>query len=321
LGIVAGWFDMKKGKAKRAQKKYLSIVLVPHSSSRVKVLRFNLFYAKLVTFFVVLIAVFVFGGLYISKLLDENNMLKQNVSNLYSTTAEQSTLLQKKSEEIESLKRESEAFRETVNDRIEEFTEKFNQLTDEYLEEQSARVSRSGERTETAFASDMRELKTSLDKLIQLYSRSKRPDADIEAVEEKINAFMEVIPTLWPTEGRITDQFGYRKDPFTRRKSYHSGLDIAADVGTSIKAAASGKVIYADYTYATGRTVKIDHGNGFVTVYGHCSKILAEPGQQVKKGEVIAKVGSTGRSTGPHCHFEIHLFGTAIDPLEYLEKK
>jgi len=319
--IVAGWFDMKKGKAKRAQKRYLSIVLVPHSSSRVKVLKFNSFYAKMVAFFVILIAVFVFGGLYISRLLGENEALRQNVSDLYGTTAEQSMLLRKKTEEIESLKNESAAFREVVNDKIEEFTEKFNQLTDECLEERSIKISRSGERTETAFTSDMRQLKDSLDSLTLLYSRSGIPEADIEAAEEKINAFMEVIPTLWPVQGRITDEFGYRRDPFTRKRTFHKGLDIAADTGTSIKAAAGGKVTYAEYTYATGRTVRIDHGNGFVTVYGHCSKILVEPGQEVKKGEVIAKVGNTGRSTGPHLHFEIQLYGTAIDPLEYLEKK
>jgi len=314
---------MKKGKAKRAQKRYLSIVLVPHSSSRVKVLRFNLFYTKLAAFLAVLIAVFVSGGLYISKLLDENKVLRENVITLYSTTAEQNALLQKKSEEIETLRKESAAFREVVNDRIEEFTEKFNQLADEYLEERSLdlKASRSGERTEAAFVSDMRSLKESLDRLSVLYSRSRLPDADLDAVEEKINALMEVIPTLWPVEGRITDGFGHRRDPFTKKKSFHNGLDIAADAGTPIKASASGKVIYADYTYATGRTVKIDHGNGFVTVYGHCSRILVEPGQQVKKGDVIAKVGSTGRSTGPHCHFEVHLYGTAIDPMEYLEKK
>ena len=314
---------MKKGKAKRAQKRYLSIVLVPHSSSRVKVLRFNLFYTKLAAFLAVLIAVFVSGGLYISKLLDENKVLRENVITLYSTTAEQNALLQKKSEEIETLRKESSAFREVVNDRIEEFTEKFNQLADEYLEERSLdlKASRSGERTEAAFVSDMRSLKESLDRLSVLYSRSRLPDADLDAVEEKINALMEVIPTLWPVEGRITDGFGHRRDPFTKKKSFHNGLDIAADAGTPIKASASGKVIYANYTYATGRTVKIDHGNGFVTVYGHCSRILVEPGQQVKKGDVIAKVGSTGRSTGPHCHFEVHLYGTAIDPMEYLEKK
>lgn len=312
---------MKKGKVKKVQKRYLSIVLVPHSSNRVKVLRFNSFYLKLAAFFTVLVCVFVFSGLYISRLLEENEALRQNVSYLYSTTAEQNKLLQKRSEEIETLRNESAAFREIVNDRIEEFTDKFNKLTDEYLGERSPIASRAGERTETAFASDMHELKASLDRLSVLYSRSNLPDADIETAEEKINAFMEVIPTLWPLEGRITDEYGYRKDPFTGKRKFHTGLDIAADTGTPVKAAASGTVTSVYNIYATGRTVEVDHGNGFVTLYGHCSKILVEPGQQVKKGEEIAKVGNTGRSTGPHLHLEIQLYGTTIDPLEYLDQK
>ena len=128
---------MKKGKVKRAQKRYLSIVFVPHSSNRVKVLRFNSFYLKLTAFFTVLVCVFVFGGLYISRLLGENEVLRKNVSDLYVTAAEQNKLLQIKSEEIETLRNESAAFREIVNDRIEEFTEKFNKLTDEYLRDRS----------------------------------------------------------------------------------------------------------------------------------------------------------------------------------------
>jgi murein DD-endopeptidase MepM/ murein hydrolase activator NlpD len=312
---------MRKGKAKRSQKKYLSIVLVPHSSSHVKVLKFRAFYFKLVAGFVILVAIFVSGSMYISKMLEENEALKQNINELYITTTKQNQLIQARTEEIEKLKDESAAFREIVNDKIEEFTEKFNQITDEYLEERKSFVSRSGERNENEFTSDMHALKDSLDSLSLLYSRSKLPEADIEAAEEKVNAFMETIPTLWPTNGRITDSFGYRRDPFTKKKKFHAALDIAADTGTAIVAAASGTVTYVDYVYATGRTVKIDHGRGVTTVYGHCSKILVEPGQTVKKGEVIAKVGSTGRSTGPHLHFEILIYGTSVDPLEYLEDK
>jgi len=313
--------NMKKGKARHAQKKYLSIVLIPHSSSNVKVLKFNAFYLKLAAFFIVLIAVFVSGSIYISKIVKENEALKKNITELYVTTTEQSKLIEAKSNEITRLQEESAAFRETVNDKIEEFTESFNKITDEYLQKRSATASRSGERNESAFAGDLYQLKQSLDSLTSLYSRSRILTADLEAAEAKIDAFMETIPTLWPVNGRITDEYGYRKDPINGKRKFHTGLDIAADTGTPIKAAASGKVIFAQSTYATGRTVKIDHGRGIVTLYGHASKILVEEGQTVEKGEVIAKVGSTGRSTGPHLHFEIHLYGSTVDPLEYLEKK
>jgi murein DD-endopeptidase MepM/ murein hydrolase activator NlpD len=310
---------MKKGKARRAQKKYFSVVLVPHSSSHVKVFRFRAFYAKLVLSFVVLVAIFVAGGLYISDMLEENRNLKQNINELYSTTVEQNKLLDSRSQEIERLQNESAAFKEVVNDKIEEFTEKFNQITDEYLEERTQKISRSGERNETAFTNDMRDLKASLDSLTQLYSRSGRPNADLETAEAKISEFMETVPNLWPVSGTITDEFGNRKDPFTKKTKFHTGLDIGADYGKSIKAAAGGKVISVGYTYGTGNTVKISHGNGIVTLYGHCSKILVKEGQTVSKGEVIAKVGSSGRSTGPHLHLEVQIYGTPVDPLQYLE--
>ncbi len=315
---------MNKAKAKSssAEKKYLSIVLVPHSSSNVKVLRFTSFYAKLVVCFVLLITVFVGGGLYISKMLDENKALKQNINDLYSTNSEQRKLINEKSGEVNRLKDESSAFKDTVNDKIEEYTKNFNKLTDTYIKEQtSAKANRSGERNGNSFSNDIRVLKDNLDDLSQLYSHTAFPVADLTSAEAKLEKYLDIIPTLWPAKGDITDNFGYRKDPFTRRTKYHEGIDIGADYGSNIKAAASGKVIFAERTGGTGQTVKIDHGRGITTVYGHASKLLAKVGQIVKKGDVIAKVGSSGRSTGPHLHFEVRLYGTAVDPLQYLDER
>ena len=104
------------------------------------------------------------------------------------------------------------------------------------------------------------------------------------------------------------------RDPFTRRKTFHEGIDISADKGTSIKASASGKVILAKRYGGYGLAVIIDHGRGLSTLYGHSSKLLVKEGQTVKKGDIIAKVGSTGRSTGPHLHFEVLLYNTPVDP-------
>ncbi|NLV36338.1 MAG: M23 family metallopeptidase [Clostridiaceae bacterium] len=312
---------MRKGKAKKTEKKYLSIVLVPHSSSKVKVFKFSSFYAKIIACVILLTSIFVAGGLYISRMLDENKSLKQNIDDLYSTNTQQRKLIEEKTDEVEQLKVDSAIFNEIVNDKIEEFTNSFNQITDDYIEERSKKTDRSGDRTETEFTNDMRELKGTLDSLSKLYSRSDVPVADLSSAEAKIEAFMDTVPTLWPSNGRLTDKFGYRRDPFTRRNRFHAGIDIAANSGTKIKAAASGKVIFAEYTGGTGRTVKISHARGITTVYGHASSILVEKGQTVKKGDVIAKVGSSGRSTGPHLHFEILLYGSAVDPLKYLDVK
>lgn len=313
---------MNKGKAKKTEKKYLSIVLVPHSSSQVKIFKFTSFYAKLIVCFVLLTAVFVGGGLYISEMLAENKALKQNIIELYSANTEQRKLLDEKSNEVDQLKEESALFNESVNDKIEEFTESFNKITDEYIiDRSSAKTNRSGERTETSFSGDIRTLKGILDSLSRLYSRADMPKADLTAAEVKLAKYLDTVPTLWPTLGRLTDDFGYRKDPFTRRTQFHEGIDIGAARGTSIKAAASGRVVLAERTSGYGLAAKIDHGRGIITLYGHSSKLLVKVGQTVKKGEVIAKVGSSGRSTGPHLHFEVWLYGTPVDPLQYLNEK
>lgn len=315
---------MKKGKAKKTEKRYLSIVLVPHSTNGVKILRFRAFYVKLIAGFLLLTVTFVGGGLYISKMLEENNALKENLTELYSANTEQRKLLDEKSDEIDHLKAESAAYSELVNDKIEEITDNFNEITDTYISGRiSTKSDRSGDRTEAAFSDEIQILKNSIDDLSILYSRSDRPEADLSAAEAKLAKYLETIPTLWPTPSsrRVTDGYGYRKDPFTGRTKFHDGIDIGADYGASIVAAAAGKVILSERTSGYGLTVKIDHGRGLVTLYGHASKLLAKVGQTVKKGDVIAKIGSSGRSTGPHLHFEILLYGSTVDPIQYLDVK
>jgi murein DD-endopeptidase MepM/ murein hydrolase activator NlpD len=123
---------------------------------------------------------------------------------------------------------------------------------------------------------------------------------------------------IWPVPGNITSYFGNRYHPILKKRKYHSGIDIAAPAGTPIKAADSGVVIFADRNGGYGKYISIDHGNGISSCYGHCSLILVDAGQIVTKGDIIGKVGSTGLSTGNHCHFEIRKNGVCVDPLEYL---
>ena len=122
----------------------------------------------------------------------------------------------------------------------------------------------------------------------------------------------------WPTSGRLSSTFGGRRSPGGIGSTNHKGIDIAGSRGQSIKAADGGTVSYAGWMNGYGYLVIIDHGNGYQTYYGHNSKLLVTPGTKVYKGQQIAKMGSTGRSTGNHCHFEIRLYGTAVNPLKYL---
>lgn len=124
----------------------------------------------------------------------------------------------------------------------------------------------------------------------------------------------------YPIKGRLTSEYGYRRPPMgpSKRKQFHAGIDIAAPRGRTVYAAEDGQVVSSCYAGGLGFAVVISHKSGYTTVYGHNSKLLAKAGQYVKKGQAIALVGSTGRSTGPHVHFEIRKNGKPIDPLSLL---
>jgi murein DD-endopeptidase MepM/ murein hydrolase activator NlpD len=123
---------------------------------------------------------------------------------------------------------------------------------------------------------------------------------------------------LWPVNGIITSGFGNRVDPVTGAfVGFHPGVDIAAPIGTPIHAAQSGTIAYAGWEEGYGNYTCIDHGGGFATCYGHQSKILVTVGQVVVRGQLIGLVGSTGYSTGPHCHFETRVNGVPVNPMQY----
>lgn len=125
-------------------------------------------------------------------------------------------------------------------------------------------------------------------------------------------------PSIKPVPGIITSPFGYRKSPFTGRRTFHSGLDISNRMGTNIVSTAFGKVVFAGRKTGYGKVVIIDHGYGKATKYAHLRKILVHKNQQVKRGEAIATLGNTGRSTGPHLHYEVLVNGTPVNPSKYI---
>jgi murein DD-endopeptidase MepM/ murein hydrolase activator NlpD len=123
-----------------------------------------------------------------------------------------------------------------------------------------------------------------------------------------------------PANGRLSSRYGVRYHPILHRRKLHTGDDIAAGYGSSIKAAKGGRVLYSGWKKGYGNTVIIDHGGGVTTLYGHASKLDVKAGQPVKGGQTIANVGSTGYSTGPHLHFEVRKNGKPINPTPYLKK-
>jgi murein DD-endopeptidase MepM/ murein hydrolase activator NlpD len=138
-----------------------------------------------------------------------------------------------------------------------------------------------------------------------------------KSLENQISV-MASTPTSSPVKGLITSTFGFRKSPFTGLRDFHHGLDIGAKTGSPVKATADGKVTVASKQGSLGNLVIIDHGHGMLTRYGHLNKILINRGDIVKRGDIIGEVGNTGRSTGSHLHYEVHLNGVPVNPQKYI---
>ncbi len=139
----------------------------------------------------------------------------------------------------------------------------------------------------------------------------------LKLLEKKKNLLAST-PSIMPAKGVRTSKFGYRLSPFTGLKEFHAGLDIANRKGTKVIATANGVIAYAGRKMFIGNEVLIDHGHGIVTKYGHLSKILVKAGARVKRGDVIGLMGTTGRSTGPHVHYEVRVNGIPVNPERYI---
>ena len=123
----------------------------------------------------------------------------------------------------------------------------------------------------------------------------------------------------WPLAGGITSGYGWRRHPFTKRRDFHTGIDIKGPSGRTIRAARAGRVAYSGWMGGYGRVVVIDHGKGYTTLYAHCSSLLVSQGQRVSTGQPVGKVGSSGQATGPHLHFEVRLNNKPVNPLQVLK--
>ncbi|TNE84380.1 MAG: M23 family metallopeptidase [Deltaproteobacteria bacterium] len=142
----------------------------------------------------------------------------------------------------------------------------------------------------------------------------------VEELEE-LRALEEALPSRWPAKGQLTSTFGYRRDPLDRRQwAFHAGIDISNKRGAPIYAAASGRVVESRTVSGYGKKILLDHGFGITTTYAHCSLLHVEEGDIVERGQLIGRVGSTGRVSGPHLHFEVRLDGQAVDPLDYIQR-
>ena len=166
---------------------------------------------------------------------------------------------------------------------------------------------------------EMRRLDERLDKQIRLVValRSEFMNQAYGTVSSVLNPTAET-PNIWPVTGPISSYYGYRTSPGGIGSTFHEGVDIAGDYGTPISATAAGTVTKAGWVGGYGYLVEVRHADGIVTRYGHNSAVLVYEGQHVDQGSMIALMGSTGNSTGPHCHYEVRIHGEAVDPMYFL---
>ncbi|CAM8451138.1 Peptidase M23 [Candidatus Methylopumilus universalis] len=164
------------------------------------------------------------------------------------------------------------------------------------------------------------ELQSFIDKLTLDIERHEEHYNNLEAIYLKQSVFKDTLPNASPVNAPFnSSSYGWRVDPFLGVRSFHEGLDFSADAGQPIKATAAGIVISAEVTPEYGNMVRISHGSGLETRYAHAAKLLVKEGDRIKKNQVVALVGNTGRSTGPHLHYEIRMNGESLDPRKYLQ--
>ena len=164
----------------------------------------------------------------------------------------------------------------------------------------------------------VRNMHRSLDEIESEISVQIRERTELLSYLNKQKTLLACTPSIWPTKGWISSEFGYRLSPFTNEKEFHKGLDICNRRGAPILAPADGVVSSIETDPGYGRIVTVNHGYGLVTKFAHLDKVNVKRGQAVKRGQEIALVGNTGRTTGPHLHYEVHLNGVPVNPLRYI---
>lgn len=318
-----------------------TVLIIPKTTKTTKQIRLNslMTYTFIVGFICLNIIVSVASVTYYNKtqkLDNENTYLSTEVmSNLeLIASLESKTTLQRS--EIVDLVEDNQDVLNYLNTRIAEVNELYNEMSNviatfnnDNNSNISVPITRSLDRTSIqAIATytneddedaeiDIEEIKKQ-DELSELISNMKDTSSTLITEIENQIEYLDCLPDNIPLEGRISSGFGYRRHPVTGLRSFHYGIDITGNRGDDIQAAGTGVVTFANWSGGFGKVVIISHGYGYETVYAHNSTILVEVGDIVEKGDVISKVGTTGTSTGPHLHFEIHYDNEQIDPIGVL---
>ena len=189
---------------------------------------------------------------------------------------------------------------------------------DEIFSQKKGMNEQAGELAAENTSKDYASLVVRIDKAVQETQLKEQSVIDLwESLSER-QSLLNSTPNMKPAKGWITSRFGYRVSPFSGKTVLHAGLDIAAAPGSPVYAPADGVVVFASYDESYGKLITIDYGYGVITRFGHLSQIYVQAGQRVNKWDVVGAVGNTGRSTGPHLHYEVRINGTPVDPVNFI---
>lgn len=296
-------------------KKYFTIVFIPHAGQETHTLRVSQGVAAVILAAIGLgvLGLFSFAGGYFGKMVDQTALatLKAENAVLKARAAATETVVYTLRGEL---------------DRLAEFETKVRILADLSPVDGSQRKAGVGGGTKpdelTGFKTDaakpMQMASLDADQLLREVAFEKSSIAEVAAVLEKRKEVLAHIPSIQPVGGWVLSDYGWRRDPVFGGSEFHKGVDIIAQPGTPIAVAADGEVTFAGGKSGYGLCVEINHGYGYETRYAHCSFIEVNMGDKVRRGQVIALVGATGKVTGPHLHYEVHVAGQAVNPIEYI---
>ena len=333
-----------KTKAKRKRSRYLNIVIVPDAEHRMRTLRIPKCAISSITCLVVM-AVMLFSGLvlYTNWLGGQLSVKEDRLQAYKEQVADRDNTIKGLEDEIDYYAGELQSIMSvasSLQEQTSSIADNNRQILGEILHllglesiggetyDADTLSSRSGTRPRPKTTDETRD--TTLEQShILTVNEFVKADQKVSSVREfyehlsergsKMRDYLLAYPSILPVEGRISCLMGERDNPFGgRKKEFHSGLDIAVPRGTDVKATGKGRVIFSGRRGAYGYLVIIDHGFDIKTYYAHNSKLLVEEGDIVERGHIIAKSGNTGRSTGPHVHYEVRIKDTPKDPLEFV---
>jgi len=291
------------------RKKDLTLIIIPHSKSQHKTISFS---KKEIRFFTGL-TIFLFVAIIVF-LLDyfTMNVTRQKYKDLYAENTKQK-------EEIAQYEKSVNELKETI-DNLDRYRKKINVMaglkSQDILKEAGVGGGEINNQNITSLPKE-----TGLNQVKKISQEADSIEKNLGTLTQFFEAQtlkLASTPSIWPTRGYVSSPFGWRIDPFTQKRTFHRGIDIATHFGNPVVATADGVVIETKMEKIGGKTVKISHRGGYTTVYCHLNAFKVKPGQKVERGDVIGLVGKTGKALGPHVHYEVRLNGKSINPYYYI---